>query len=175
MLHRLLITAMLLVVSQTTIASCFDARFPKGESITEVVTLPPSSGARFYFHTFDFGTMLFVEAADLVSALEESESKFFAPGDKGLATLLQQIGKDLPLKVHTDLFKYALHDPSLSYPLQLVLADMLAGGKSGVYNRFSGDFSKSIVLKRWNDSKLSAKKFFDNGNQFFFSIDCTVD
>ncbi|HTE41022.1 MAG TPA: hypothetical protein VK629_09330 [Steroidobacteraceae bacterium] len=168
MFPRLLVIVLLSAVAKLAVASCFDTQHPDGESKETIALSQAGTDARFYYHSFDYGYILFVESADIISQLSQSKDGFDVD-------LLKLIAKDLPLTRHTDLLKYVLIDHVNAGSIQYALTDLLEQRKVGVYQIGTGSLEKSIELKRANFKSGRARTFYAKGNLIMFFMDCVED
>jgi len=115
--------------------------------------------------------MLFVEPGELVKELartDEGHGRYYSE-------LLQLVQKDVPLRQHTDLFKYVLADYIQASTIQAVLADLLERGKVGIYSVGTGGLLPRAELKRANATTIRTRSFYEGGNLIFFQSVCVAN
>ena len=90
----------------------------------------------FYFQNERQNNVMFFRPEDAITTLGEMivrDEKVFGEGKaKGQRGLLAEIEKDLPLREHTDLYKYAFRDSGHRLVAELLVTELLRAGRASV-------------------------------------------
>jgi hypothetical protein len=155
-------------------AECSKRELRAHESMT--VELEPITQTRehpaFYLRSPAAEVVFFFKPENMIAALETLEGK--------PPNVLQRIRANLPLREHTDLFKYVLADNSALAPLDFAMARLLESGRASVdflplHGAGGGDLGndpKEIKLVYWSKKYAIGRKFcLLNGLELFSVLD----
>ena len=181
------LSCLLAFVSADALAKCGPSKWPKRAEKSAVISLTGTArGVRaapaFYLRSGDTH-VVYLAPDDVMARLRSFETDYRERGVMAAAervrVYIDEVSRDLPLKEHTDLFKYSLRNPDYIVWMNATLRDLLDAGHASIGDaqEFGNalvpdmqDFPKITRIEQWGGSTEASRKYCTDGGAVLFSF-----